>query len=435
MKKKTSPARALPPPKGIPEDREIITSEEALKYKSYEIPIADPQTAGAAKSQSVRKAPKGLCGAWISCGCIILGLVLLLFPFVGRVISSADGALTWQAVGEKAMLGLLSYGLPPVNAPFFEPLGSESETAGFEETTATDRADEPDTFTEDETVSGDETQTNIPPATEATTEGASEEPPGSEGQSIPIVTVDMSEKEKGAAYIVGDETCDLPEVLLENVTFPEGTAVLLIHSHPYEAYGDGGDEAWYRDDGWAVEIPEAGGYPDEGVTALGENLALLLRLRGIEVVHGVLPADGVPSHMDTYEKTREAVEKLLTEHPRVGLVIDLRRGAERLSDGSLLRTRGRYHGQTTAQLRLIADSSRGSTDDMRDLAAAVTLRRWLYLEEPTLSRPVYLRQGEGLTTDTSVVMLTLELGTAGNTYEEANALLIPLADALARMIG
>jgi len=318
-------------------------------------------------------------------------------------------------------------------------LGSESETIGFEEATATDIPGETDTFAEEETVSGDETQTNIPTTAETTaekaTEGASEETPESEGQSIPIVTMDMSEKEKGAAYIVGDEACGPPEVPLENVTFPEGTAVLLIHSHPYEAYGDGGDEAWYRDDGWAVEIPEEGGYPSEGVTALGKDLALLLRLRGIEVVHCVLPADGVPSHMDTYEKTREAVEQLLTEHPRVGLVIDLRRGAERLSDGSLLRTRGRYHGQTTAQLRLLVDGSRRATDDTRDLAAAVTLRRWLYLEEPTLSRPVYLRQGEGLTTDTSVVMLTLELGTAGNTYEEANALLIPLADALARMIG
>ena len=70
-----------------------------------------------------------------------------------------------------------------------------------------------------------------------------------------------------------------------------------------------------------------------------------------------------------------------------------------------------------------------------DLAVALSIREGLWDTSPTLSRPVGVKSGSGLAGDVADLrILTLEMGSAGNTYGEARATVEPLARAISAVI-
>jgi hypothetical protein len=122
-------------------------------------------------------------------------------------------------------------------------------------------------------------------------------------------------------------------------------------------------------------------------------------------------------------------------YPDIGLVLDLRRSAELTETGEILRTAGELDGVICAQLRVSVGGGRPQAERSGDLAAALALRAALWETEPTLSRPVHVRAGGGLLSDAAGVRcLTLEMGSAGNTFAEASRLTRPVADALAKLV-
>ena len=360
-------------------------------------------------SSTVSKKAQGRRGARLACCILAVCLAVSFLPSVWAVVREADGRLTWRQMGTSVCEALLTQGLPPVNGSLLG-LGADQRFPGQVWDTAVE---------------------GLP--TEPETTGAVA-PPIVEPDGTPIVSLDMSEWSRGPTHLTSAVDCDPPEVSDHPEALPKGTAVLIIHSHPYETYGDGGTTAVRGEHGWAVDIPGDGAIPANGVVALGERLTLLLRLRGVEVIHVALPDGDVPSHMDTYERTRATVAELLLVHARIGLVVDLRRGAEQLPDGSLLRTCGTYGGETVAQVKVSVAALREGYAWHRDLAVGVSLRRRMFETEATLSRPVHLSPSEGLVADGQAVFLTVEVGTAGNTFEEALPVLTPLADALTEIL-
>ncbi len=351
------------------------------------------------------------------CVLLLLGLLGLTLPMAYHAASGMSAGRFSTAPGEEICRGILSHGLPPLNADL---LSVEQDTLEWvSEIRTSEQAKETQASEPRETVpffEGINTEGLDPPSTLPV-------------QSAPILTADMSESHKGWDYLLRDGECRVP-ALPETVRFSEKATVLILHSHPYEAYGDGGDTAWHNGEGWAVKLPRDGRYADDGVVSLGEQLTLLLRLRGVRVIHAVLPADAPLSHMDTYEETKQMLSEMLSSYPQIAWVIDLRRGAEQTEDGCILRTHGVLDGTATAQLRIWVDSRNTSEAQGKDLRIALNLREHLFAGEPTLSRPVYLRRGEGLCEGGETVMLTLEFGTAGNTFSEAARLLVPVADAI-----
>lgn len=361
---------------------------------------------------------------WVSCFLWLLGILGLTVPMICHAAGVVSGAVSLRDGGNALCRGLLSSGFPPVNTALLswetqtDAPYAETETAPASEETL--ESAEPSRPGEHESSAPEislpeEDETLLPP-----------EPPL---QSAPIVTADRSEAHKGWDYLLRDTECSVPE-LPEKVRFSENATVLILHSHPYEAYGDGGNTAWHNGEGWAVRLPENGSYADDGVVALGERLTLLLRLRGVRVIHAVLSAEVSLSHMDTYDETGRMLSEMLSSYPQIAWVIDLRRGAEQTAEGYMLRTCGTYGGETAAQLQILVDARSAEETQGRDLRVALNLRAALFAEEATLSRPVYLRHGAGLCNKEGVVMLTLEFGTAGNTFEEATRLLVPVADAI-----
>ena len=103
--------------------------------------------------------------------------------------------------------------------------------------------------------------------------------------------------------------------------------------------------------------------------------------------------------------------------------------------GEILRTWGVYEGEDCAQVRLSVSGDRRTQTVSRDIAVAVALRRMLWEEEASLSRPVLVRSGSGIVGDLDrVVTLTVEMGSAGNSFSEAQRLLAPLGEAIATLV-
>ena len=272
------------------------------------------------------------------------------------------------------------------------------------------------------------------PASDAGTESGAE--PGTEPETQPPVPVagegavlrDMSESERGPDYLINDTDRDPAAV---PAWVPDGTkkpVVLLVCSRPYDGYADG--------DGGGV------------VSDLAETLAAELRRRGVTVIFVNRALTGLTKDSSVAacrEKTQSLIRYYCRLYGDITLVMDVRRGAE-LVEGSLLATAGTADGQPGAQLRLIADGRRPGDEDGTaaadlDLSLAAAIRRGVYEVSPTAPRPVLWRDNAGLIPDglcgeeDGPRLVTVELGSAGNTYSSAAALIPLLARSTAAALG
>ena len=247
----------------------------------------------------------------------------------------------------------------------------------------------------------------------------------------PYAERDMSLSDYGAGYIEGD-TSKLPAVLPDGRLWDtDGVpAVLIVHTHPYEGYSDGGD--WYSPDGGGLALTDTPNAPD-GVVSLGAELTRALRGAGITVIHLRIAVSAEDTAADIYERTRTVIGYYCRTYPDIGLILNLRRSAELTEDGEILRTAGSYGGGGCAQLRI---SVGGSGEGLAgDLTAALSLRARLWAVEPTLSRPVWVKAGDSIMAGDGARVLTLDMGSAGNTYDEALRLVAPLAKGLVSLLG
>ena len=260
---------------------------------------------------------------------------------------------------------------------------------------------------------------------------AETEPPIPAG-CLGFVSVDKSESHLGAGYVErGDLT--IPEALPADSPWKGGSpAVLIVNTHPYEGYGGGA--AWYDPAAGGLALTDSPNDPD-GVVALGAALARTLRDSGITVIHLRVPVSAGDSASAILARTEEAIRYYRRLYPDIGLVLDLRRSAELTADGSILATKGDYNGVPCAQLRVSVNGGRASDELGYDLAVAISLRESLWNTAPTLSRPVRVKSGSGIAGDSDGLrVLTLEFGSAGNTYDEAKVLVAPLGRAISAVL-
>lgn len=332
---------------------------------------------------------------------------------------------------------------PDETLPPEPPAESERESSPPPESGSdgmTDPPASPDTAPGDPTVtaapeSEGGTEPAADPEPESGTEPADEPapvpPPVPEG-CFPIASADLSEPLRGAGYIY-NEGVTLPTALPADSPWRVNTpAVLIVNTHPYEGYHDG--SPWYDPALGDLARTDSPSAPD-GVVALSVTLTRALRDRGITVIHLRVPTNPEESSADLYGRTEAMIRYYCRLYPDIGLVLDLRRSAELTETGEILRTEGTVNGVPTAQLRITVSGGREPRALGHDLTVALALRESLWEESPALSRPVRVRSGSGLVSDlTDLRVLTLETGSAGNTYAEAVRLVPPLARALEQIL-
>lgn len=223
---------------------------------------------------------------------------------------------------------------------------------------------------------------------------------------------------------------DLESLLLQPLVWDltgSEPAVLILHSHATESYSllpGQVDPSWDSYRSLSAH---------NNMVAVGEHLARLLEAAGIRVIHDRQLHDH-PSYSQAYTQSRQAAQAYLEQYPSIRVVLDLHRDAALNPDGSQYATSAWVDGQKSAQLMLVMGSQ--ATDERRaweeNLAAALKLQVLLEQRAPGITRPTVLR-AQRFNQDLAPGAMLVEVGTAGNSMQEALVAVTVLAQAIAAL--
>lgn len=227
---------------------------------------------------------------------------------------------------------------------------------------------------------------------------------------------------------------DLPSLLKKD--FPikgsipdEEPLVLIIHTHGSESYLENG-YGFYSPKETFRSLDE-----DKTVVHIGAVLCEKLNSLGINTIHDKTMYDQTDFNR-SYNYSREGIKKALAEHPTIKFVIDLHRDSVFDSSGRNIKPLTTLNGKECAQLMLVVGTNEGGSDhpNWRDnLTFATHLQQKMNDLYPTLARPINLRSAafNQALTKGSVI---LEVGSCGNTIEEAENAILLFAQAYASII-
>lgn len=223
-----------------------------------------------------------------------------------------------------------------------------------------------------------------------------------------------------------------PEALMASgsaLSLPaEGYQVLIIHTHGTEAYTPDGTDVYEESDEYRTTDSHY------SVVRVGEELAEALRAYGLNVLHDEGLYD-YPSYTSSYVRSGEAIEEYLEAYPGIALVIDLHRDA--LGEGdTIYKTVTTAEGLQAAQLMFVMGSDVNLDHPywQDNLTLALTLQKAVNDRFPDLMRPTNLcayRYNQQLTAGS----ILMEVGTAGNTLQEAITAVKLFADAVGPVLA
>ena len=189
--------------------------------------------------------------------------------------------------------------------------------------------------------------------------------------------------------------------------------VLIIHTHTTESYEQDND-GYYdtRFDGRSL-------CPANSVVGVGAALAQTLADNGICVIHDGTVFDD-PLYENSYSRSRERIEQILSEYPSIKIVLDIHRDG--ISDGDArIAPVAETDSGTAAQIMIICGSDDGSgilPDYMKNLRFAIYLQQGIERDTPGLTRPL-LFDYRFYNQDLTAGSLVIEIGALGNSREQA----------------
>ena len=192
----------------------------------------------------------------------------------------------------------------------------------------------------------------------------------------------------------------------------DGYQILIVHTHTTEAYTPTAEEPYDAEEEYHTTDPA------HSVVRVGQALADALGEYGLNVLHDATLHD-YPSYNGSYARSGETIEAYLDAYPGIQIVIDLHRDA--LGDDDIIySTDAGIDGVRAAQLMFVMGSDVNLEHPAwrENLKLALTLQDAVCAQWPQLMRPIKLcdyRYNQQLTPGS----LLLEVGTSGNTLEEA----------------
>lgn len=239
---------------------------------------------------------------------------------------------------------------------------------------------------------------------------------------IPIVPMDLSLSSYGETFHYNDTsyTLSLKDLPTGDAAIPAAAAVgevsvLILHTHATEGYSP--DGATYYDPSTTLARADD---PSQGVVAVGQLIADILNQNGIVTVHSTVLHD-LESYKDSYSRSAQTIASYLEQYPSIRLVIDVHRDSIMTSSEQLVRPVALVNGEATAQVMCVVGSNASGADydDWQDnLSLAVRLRNALNTDYGNLCRPVYIKKST-YNQQYAPASLLLEIGSSGNTLEEA----------------
>ncbi len=271
------------------------------------------------------------------------------------------------------------------------------------------------------TNDGRNTAQTTQPTTEPTTLPPITVPPTTQFVPKPV-TFTAADSDLLYVRSICDAKADVEKALLEtldwDLTDPNFT-VLIIHSHISESYT-------LREDQQPEETSSFTSDPyrtdDEryNLVAIGKRVAEILRSKGIQVIHDTTSFE-YPNSDYAYRNAREHLETLLAENPSIGLILDLHRDAVENSDGTQWAPTVTVNDEKCARISMLIGYT-GSYDSKWDQNLSFALKLGARLNqnvEKTFRQLLVVKSRTAYNQDLGPVSMLIEVGTAGNSFEEA----------------
>lgn len=215
------------------------------------------------------------------------------------------------------------------------------------------------------------------------------------------------------------------QTLSWNLTSKEPT-VLIVHTHGTEAYTETADSQ-YEEHGGDFRTKD----DRYNLISIGDELTRLLEEGGLKVIHDRTPHD-LDDYLDAYDNSRVAVQKYLQQYPSIKLVLDLHRDAAENADGSQWATSATVNGQDSAQLMFVVGTDASGLNHPNwktNLSIAGKLNVLMEKIAPDVTRSIDLRR-QRFNHDLAMGAMIVEVGSAGNTHQEAMNAISVLAEAI-----
>lgn len=223
------------------------------------------------------------------------------------------------------------------------------------------------------------------------------------------------------------EICD--ELPWEELDAASGEPLVLIyHTHTCESFLPFGE---VYDEDYPIRSVDC----SKNITAVGDALCEALSRRGISCVHDCSVNDE-PMFTGAYYRSADSMMEILEEYPSIVIAIDIHRDGIINADGSVTAPVAEIDGKNAAQFMIITgcDSEDTPLPDYREnFKLACLIQNAAEDSYPTLARPImfdYRSYNQPLFTGN----LLIEIGSQGNTFEEAEYCGELLGDAIAEAI-
>lgn len=283
--------------------------------------------------------------------------------------------------------------------------------------------------------------TDIPEEASPQTTLPGEITPPADGEGYPIEAADLSGS--GSVHALFNETDYVPDtaaLLSAALPFPDRTAhrslygedapyILILHTHGTESFAPEGTDTYKESDAFRSTDTA------ENVVAVGTVMAEALRQAGIPVLHLTEMFD-FASYNEAYTRSAAAVRKALAEHPSIQIVLDVHRDSIIRTDKTKIRPVTTVNGAQAAQFMLVVGTDfKGAAHPawQDNLNFALKIQSTLLHTVPKFARSINLR-GAGFNQQYAPGSLLLEVGSCGNTLDEAKRAGVLAAIAIADVV-
>ncbi len=247
--------------------------------------------------------------------------------------------------------------------------------------------------------------------------------------AFPVVSAKLSENafKNQTRYKVEAEELSYEKKSYSEELSKKQPLVLIIHTYGTQSYCESGyitDESTLKSEN-----------ENENVLSAGNALKNALSQKGIIAIHHKTLFDKI-SYSGAYNLSTEAIYEYLEKYPSIKFVIDIQRDSITTPNGSCVKTVVNTEKGKTAQVLFISGSDENGADFpnwKRNLSLSLEISKKLSKLCDGISRGVSLMPS-GYGQYASEGYITVKLGTAGNTPEEAKNASEYLSEALSEII-
>ena len=205
--------------------------------------------------------------------------------------------------------------------------------------------------------------------------------------------------------------------------------VLIYHTHSTECY------TLFDNGTFSTTYAERNNNKNLNMIRIGEELAAVLRARGIGVIHDTTIYDTV--YTGAYDKSRQGITEILEKHPSIIITLDVHRDAIHYDEKTRVKPVAEFGNKKAAQMMILTGAEGGNVDSFpsweTNLSFAVNLQKAVNDKYENLMKPMYFCNRK-YNMDMTPYSLLIETGTDVNTLSEAAYSARLLGDVLAEFI-